>query len=601
MIRYSATKYKSGGDVERTLTDGVVMTIAMPPMPDPNPDGSLPEGLTMIWKMEANMMLTRRHLLEANLTSVYALILGQCSDSVLEKIRGQANYDAVHRRRDPVGLLALIRSVMYQYNSRKDRAMAIVDLAANLVSQSRHMSDSEYLEKFRTKLSVIDAAGGTVSLHKGLVGEELDKRNLTRALATPEEMNTVYAAARGRWEAACFLSRSDQHRYGKLVQELANDFNKGRDCYPASLSEAYELMLHDERGDDNRAPPPGNSGVAFNTTGGAPATGTKAQPNNRPDVTCHRCNRTGHFSNKCQELKHLNGTILATAEEEPEPAAVVETGAALATIGVAGKDAQDMYYEGFQFAINGSVVVGRLNDGVLCGQHKGATGKAVPSDWILLDNQSTVDVFSNRSLLTNIRKSPTSCRISCNAGVVTTDLIGDLVGYPNPVWFHPGGIANILSLHRVGQSCRIQYDNHEECAAFRVTKPDGTVRDFKPSVSGLHYCDTRSNREVSFAIATVDDKKSKYTVRSYQLAVLARRIQDVIGRPSTRDYVKIVEGGMLQNCPVSRADIVAAEDIFGPNLGSLKGKTVRHMNDRVQSLVADVPYDIIKAHKDVTL
>ncbi len=27
----------------------------------------------------------------------------------------------------------------------------------------------------------------------------------------------------------------------------------------------------------------------------------------------------------------------------------------------------------------------------------------------------------------NIHKSPTSCRISCNAGVVTTDLVGDLI------------------------------------------------------------------------------------------------------------------------------------------------------------------------------
>jgi hypothetical protein len=75
----------------------------------------------------------------------------------------------------------------------------------------------------------------------------------------------------------------------------------------------------------------------------------------------------------------------------------------------------------------------------------------------------------------------------------------------------------------------------------------------------------------------------------------------VIGRPSTRDYVKIVKGGMLANCPVSRADIKAAEDIFGPNLGSLKGKTVRRKNGHIPSLVANVPYNIIKQYKDITL
>jgi hypothetical protein len=58
---------------------------------------------------------------------------------------------------------------------------------------------------------------------------------------------------------------------------------------------------------------------------------------------------------------------------------------------------------------------------------------------------------------------------------------------------------------------------------------------------------------------------------------------------------------MLRNCPISRADIVAAEDIFRPNLGSLKGKTVRKKSMDVPSLVADVPFEIIKTHRDVTV
>jgi hypothetical protein len=36
-------------------------------------------------------------------------------------------------------------------------------------------------------------------------------------------------------------------------------------------------------------------------------------------------------------------------------------------------------------------------------------------------------------------------------------------------------------------------------------------------------------------------------------------------------------------------------------MGSLKGKTIRRKNTHVLSLVADVPYHIIKAHKDGTL
>jgi hypothetical protein len=83
--------------------------------------------------------------------------------------------------------------------------------------------------------------------------------------------------------------------------------------------------------------------------------------------------------------------------------------------------------------------------------------------------------------------------------------------------------------------------------------------------------------------------------------MLARRIQDVIGRPWTRDYISIVNGGMIQNCPLIRADVSPAEDILGLNLGSLKGKTVRRKSIHARSVVIDVPYSIIKLHKDVTL
>jgi hypothetical protein len=104
--------------------------------------------------------------------------------------------------------------------------------------------------------------------------------------------------AKNRAKGILFLLRSDKHLYGKLVEELANDYNKGRDSYPSSVVEAYELMLHDVRDDSRRGLAPGNSGVSFYNNGNVQLTGTNTQPNNRPDITCHRYNRTGHFAKK---------------------------------------------------------------------------------------------------------------------------------------------------------------------------------------------------------------------------------------------------------------------------------------------------------------
>ena len=199
-------------------------------------------------------------------------------------------------------------------------------------------------------------------------------------------------------------------------------------------------------------------------------------------------------------------------------------------------------------------------------------------EWVLLDNQSTIDVFVNRQLLQNIRQINQYMYIHCTAGVTRTNLVGELPGY-GTVWFHPDGIANILSLSRVKTKYRITFDSDEN-NEFIVHKPDGSTRNFKESSRGLYYHDTSTMvtgiaEAGTVLITTVADNASNYTPADYSRALLARKTQQIIGRPSVRDYIRYVENNLIPNCPVTRRDIIAAEHILGPDVGSLKGKTTR--------------------------
>jgi hypothetical protein len=97
------------------------------------------------------------------------------------------------------------------------------------------------------------------------------------------------------------------------------------------------------------------------------------------------------------------------------------------------------------------------------------------------------------------------------------------------------------------------------------------------------------------------NRTTNYTNRAYSRATRARCIQKMIGHPSTKTYINIVENNLLPNCPVTRDDIIAAEKTFGPDVGSLKGKTVRRTGEHVQHVGITVPSELMAMYRKVTI
>ena len=195
--------------------------------------------------------------------------------------------------------------------------------------------------------------------------------------------------------------------------------------------------------------------------------------------------------------------------------------------------------------------------------------------------------------------------IHCTAGVAKTNLIRDLPGY-GTVWYHPNGIANILSLSKVKEKYRVTFDSDIN-NQFIVHHTDGTQQIFQQSSQGLYFLDTSLMPQPVTAtngtvlVTTVADNASNILNANYAQAVLARKIQKIIGRPTTRTFINIIENNLLPNCPANHRGVFRAKQIFGPDIGSSKGKTVRRQPTRVEVEEVSLPPTIQQHYQEVML
>ena len=165
-------------------------------------------------------------------------------------------------------------------------------------------------------------------------------------------------------------------------------------------------------------------------------------------------------------------------------------------------------------------------------------------------------------------------------------------------------MTNVFSFAEMASRYKITYDPGIE-DAFIVHMPKRNIR-FKRTDSGLYVHRPLAQKEMlkqelQLLNSTVKENKTFYTQRQFEKAKQARDLYHALGTPSIHDFKAMLQLNTIANNPVTLNDIKMAENIFGPDIGAIKGKTTRQTPAPVVEDYIDIPAELIAAQRDVIL
>jgi hypothetical protein len=272
-----------------------------------------------------------------------------------------------------------------------------------------------------------------------MIKKELMAKSIDTDKATGDEMKEAKKTVREKFLATLMLNGANRDKYGELKRSMTENYVMGTSEYPESpefvlcILNAYVPPVGLNRNIKQDAGNLSDEGAMFAQSGGDDLW--------KANITCHGCGKQGHLKRECPNKKEDKDQMHATIDKDDNP-----------------DDGENLFVQ-------------QKSNGM------------VNKNYLLLDNQSTVNQIANPSMLKNSRKSSKPIKIHCNAGMSNTDLEGELGGMT--VYHTPNGIANVLSLKSVADKHRVTYDSWDHNGVFKVHTKDGVV-EFKPSKCGLH-------------------------------------------------------------------------------------------------------------------
>jgi hypothetical protein len=352
-----------------------------------------------------------------------------------------------------------------------------------------------------------------------------------------------------------------------------------RDEYPTTRSDAISLLnKYDDKKTVQHVPSEGTAFTQKGKKGEAAKKGGKSKNEDDKDdgekkkkfyenKECFLCGKKGHSVKKCPERQNKDASDDSSISSKSSKRindferklknANKQFAQLKSQLEEEDSDSSDDDQSHFQF-MNVSFLNKRKNE-MLFKQSRGKLDGLDLRQVILLDNQSTMSLFCNKRLVTNIRESDEPLTLQSNGGSMIVTKIADIGDNQPPVWFSSKAITNILSLKDAVKKYDVEYQsNDREFIVYRdaVGLPN---MHFKMHSSGLHFYDP-CNKDFAF-VTTVEENKQNFTNREVTGAQKARDLYASLAYPSDNDFKWILKANQIKDCPVTLEDAGVAKKI----------------------------------------
>jgi hypothetical protein len=529
---------------------------------------------------------------------------------------------------DPLTLYRLIELMILAQTEDQYPFATVYDQELSFfLFKQETLSNPQWYERFNTKVYVSEAIGVTRQ-HKVLL-DYVAQESYTKSFEGlgVAEQKLVRDDAEERYVSYAFLQQSGT-QHGNLKVDLQNDFTTGDNRYPKNRQQTLHLLdkysktvvpkvTHSE-GTSFAQKGGRGSGRSYNGNGKGHESSTYDKKYWK-DKECYKCHNMGHPATYCRKKSNSNddddssavASVNSVKKLQKDIKSMRKT---FTTVNIQLeklKEAESEIYESegedeashFQMdaALQFAQVEKEFKPRIAkFFKQAGLSVKIYLREIILLDSQSTMDIFCNAALVSKTCKSTTSMRMKSNGGTMLVTRKATTPGYNKDVWFSTRAITNIIALSNFIQQYCVTYDSDDNMFVVHRESQGKPNMEFRMHKCGLHYYDPRNKNHLAF-INTVSENKEGFTKRQIKSAELARTLYKNLSDPSMKDFKWVIQSNQIKDFPVTVQYIDVARKIWGKNIPALKGKTTRSKSIPVSRDYVKVPMELMKLHKEVFL